>query len=372
MRLHLLILAAVHLGAAHYGAADLDAQAKWRLVEVARIDGSDDEGLASLNDIRDLQIGIDGRIWVLDFQTQSLRLFGADGAAIKEVAGRGRGPGEIANANGFRIAPDGRVFMRDYENARITVLDSSGKYVRDVPARSFGWRWRAVAGVDRQGRYHDIAHIRRDTTYLDAVVRYSPDLSTADTTFLPDESSCRSHPAPGVIDTRGGVMQIPFAPDVQMVFSANGATWCGSNGEYRLRRFALGSHAHDRELRLDVPRIPILAAQRDSQLAEVDAFIAKTGGLEKPFDRRAVPSDRGALRVFASDDRDRLWVLRETSTGTAEFDVWDAAGRRIATLAPGFAVRGTPLLRIQGDRLAIVRYDEDDLPTIFVYRIETR
>ena len=83
---------------------------------------------------------------------------------------------------------------------------------------------------------------------------------------------------------------------------------------------------------------------------------------------------RNHFRVtyFEADDRDRLWVMRETRDGKAELDVWDASGRRIATLAPGFRALSFPLMRTRGDRLALVQLDEDDLPTIVIYRIVTQ
>lgn len=104
------------------------AQAAWRLVEVTRIGGAD-EGLASFNSIRDVQLDASGQVWVLDFQAKSLRLFAADGKPIRELARSGMGPGEIANSNGFRRMPDGRMILRDHNASRLTVFAPDGKYL---------------------------------------------------------------------------------------------------------------------------------------------------------------------------------------------------------------------------------------------------
>lgn len=353
------------------GANETVAQARWRLEEVARIGGGD-EGLASFNDIRDLQLDAEGQVWVLDFQAKSLRLFGADGAPIKEVARAGAGPGEIRNANGFRIAPDGRAVLRDHSNNRLSIYDATGKHERDVTYPSFSYGWRLDAGIDRQGRFHDRSRVRVDTTYRDAVVRVTADFARMDTVDAPGVQACSPLPPPPTgIRAKMGFAAVPFAPRMVTTFAPSGAIWCASTDEYRVRRVPFGAKAHDLEVRLDVPRIAVPAAQRDSAIKGVEAFLERAGGAAEPFDKGRVPRDRGALLGFEIDDRDRLWVLRELRDGTAELDVWDA-GRRVATLAPGFPARSFPLMRVRGDRLAIVLLDEDDLPTIFVYRIVTQ
>lgn len=350
----------------------LSAQATWRLQEVARIGGGD-EGLASFNDIRDLQFDAKGQIWVLDFQAKSLRLFAADGTPIKEVARAGRGPGEIANSNGIRATTDGRLILRDHSNSWLATYSSDGKFVGQKLFPSFGYGYRIDAGIDRQGRFHELVTQRIDTSYRGIIVRTTPDFARNDTVVAPLPSACSPLPAPpNGIRGKNGFASVPFAPRMIQTFGANGSYWCASTDEYRARRFQFGAARHDLEVRLDVPRIAIPAAKRDSAIAGTEAFLQRIGGAVDPWDKGKVARDRGALLGFEADDRDRLWVMRETRDGKAELDVWDASGRRIATLAPGFRALSFPLMRIRGDRLALVQLDEDDLPTIVIYRIVTQ
>lgn len=352
--------------------AELSAQAKWRLQEVARIGGGD-EGLASFNDIRDLQLDAKGQVWVLDFQAKSLRLFAADGKPMKEVARAGRGPGEISNSNGIRGTPDGRMILRDHSNRWLAIYSSDGKYVEQKPFPSFSYGYRIDAGIDRQGRFHEITWQRVDTVQRRIIVRAAADFARNDTVAAPLPSACSPLPAPSNgIRGKNGYASVPFAPHIIQTFGANGTVWCASTDEYRLRRFPFGAATHDREVRLDVPRIAIPAAERDSAIAATEAFLARIGGATDPWDKGKVARDRGALLGFEADDRDRLWVMRETRDGKAELDVWDAGGRRIATLAPGFRALSFPLMRIHGDRFALVQLDEDDLPTIVIYKIVTQ
>lgn len=350
-------------------ASALSAQAKWRLQEVARIGGGD-EGLASFNDIRDLQLDATGQVWVLDFQAKSLRLFAADGTPIREVARAGRGPGEIENSNGIRLAPDGRMLLRDHSNNWLAIYSADGKYVGQKSFPSFSYGWRVDAGIDRQGRFHELVSQPVDTTRRRIIVRTTPDFTKNDTVAAPLPTACSPLASPpNGIRGRNGFATVPFAPRMVQTFGATGTFWCASTDEYRIRRFQFGAAVHDLEVRFNAPRVAIPKAKRDAEIASTDSFLVRIGGALDPWNKSKVARDRGALLGFESDDRDRLWVLRETRDGLAELDVWDTSGRRIATLAPGFRALDFPLMRIHGDRFALVQLDEDDLPTIVVYRI---
>lgn len=343
------------------------AQTRWQVTELARIGGGD-EGLASFSDIRDLQLDAKGQVWVLDFQTQTLRLFGADGSPIKEVARKGRGPGELGNTNGFRRAPDGRMFVRDHSNNRISFFAATGAAAgqQSYPSFSYGWRWEAA--VDPRGRLHELTTMRRGEERERVVVRSSPDFASADTAGAPTRCTDETIPM-ALIRGQNGFASIPFAAQLMVGFASTGSIWCGSSADYRLRRFPFGASAHDLEITLNAPRLRIAAAVRDSAIAATEQFLVRIGGALEPWDKGDVPRDRSSMLGFHSDDQNRLWVARETPGGPTEFDVWDMTGRRIATVAPGVKLPPSPLFRVMGDRLAVVILDEDDLPTIVVYRI---
>lgn len=343
------------------------AQARWRLQEIARIGGAD-EGLASFNQIGDLQLDDQGRVWVLDFQTQSLRLFAADGSPIKEVARRGRGPGELAKANGVRRGPDGRMYARDYSNSRISVFSADGASLSGhaVAATGYGYRWEGV--IDAQHRVVERTTIRRGTDFTWVTLRRSADFQRADSSEFPkrcvDATERKNY-----IEGKSGSVAIPFMPRMLTTLARSGAIWCASTDAYRIRRFEFGSEVPALELIRDTPRVPIATAARDSAIAHVEEFLKKIGGPVDPWKPSQVPRDRGALVGFEADEQDRLWVLRETPAGLLEFDVWDASGRRIATLAAPMKYEYGPLFRILGDRVAMLVLDEDDLPTVVVSRI---
>lgn len=346
---------------------DLAAQARWRLQEIARVGGSD-EGLASFNDIRDLQLDDKGQLWVLDFQLSSLRLFGADGRPIKEVARRGAGPGELGRTNGFRPLPDGRLVARDYSNRRWTLFAPDGSFASQARGdfTSYGYRWEA--GVDREGRVVEQTSVRRGDSGALVLVRWSADFTRADTTEFPTGCVDGEMPPSG-IEGKSGFVGIPFAPRVVSTLSPTGALWCASTDGYVVRRIPFGANAADRELKRTVPRVPIARAVRDSAIAAVQEFLVKIGGPVKPWNPATVARDRGPIVALETDEQDRLWVLRETPQGPLELDVWDARGAHVASLPVPLTYQYSPLFRIRGDRIAMVVLDADDLPTIVMARI---
>jgi len=261
------------------------------------------------------------------------------------------------------------MIMRDHSNGRLAVFAADGSSAGHHLMQSFGYGYRWDAGIDAAGRLHELATVRRGDKYERMILRHTPNFATGDTTDVPQ--TCSDLPAPsGGIRGKNGFASVPFEPRIIWSFAADGAFWCGNTDEYRLRRFAFGAKAHDRELALSVPRVRIPKAERDSAIKGVEEFLVRIGGAVEPWNKGLVRHDRGQLRWFESDDRNRLWVLRETPSRQSELDVWDLQGKRIAVIP--VEMRGSTLFRVRGDRLALVTLDDDDLPTIVVYRISPR
>ena len=70
----------------------IEAQPQWTLVEELRFGNGESEPY-TFSDIRGIGVGDGGRIFVLDYKVQEIRMFDASGKFIKLAARRGRGPG---------------------------------------------------------------------------------------------------------------------------------------------------------------------------------------------------------------------------------------------------------------------------------------
>jgi hypothetical protein len=200
------------MGWAGFASLPLAAQEHWRLTEEVRI-GSVDEGPASFGDIRGIATNAKGWIFVLDFSTQDVRVFDAQGRHLKTVGRKGSGPGEFQNANGIARAPNGTLWLNDPANARFTALDGDGGYQSSftVPATGYGFLW--VGGVDPAGRLFDEIYVRNEQGYRTALRRFSADRQRVDTLSVPDCSDpARSAPQLYVIKSNNmeAHITVPF------------------------------------------------------------------------------------------------------------------------------------------------------------------
>ena len=71
------------------------------------------------------------RIYVLDNQIATVRVYDLAGRHLMDIGGRGQGPGEFMFPEHLAIDPDGTIFVRDGALARLTIFEPSGA-VRDT------------------------------------------------------------------------------------------------------------------------------------------------------------------------------------------------------------------------------------------------
>ncbi|MDE2492125.1 MAG: tetratricopeptide repeat protein [Elusimicrobia bacterium] len=75
------------------------------------------------------------RLYVLDVRKDRMLIYGADGALLKAVGGRGSGPGRFRDPRGVAIGPRGRVYVADSGNDRVQIFDRDGGFVSQFGAK---------------------------------------------------------------------------------------------------------------------------------------------------------------------------------------------------------------------------------------------
>lgn len=92
----------------------------------------------TFGDVADARLLPDGGIAVADRQRHSVRVFGPDGALLRELGGEGAGPGEYRQLRS--IWRSGRDTLRAWDSgpARITTYRLDGTLVRTTPVRPSG------------------------------------------------------------------------------------------------------------------------------------------------------------------------------------------------------------------------------------------
>jgi len=359
-------LAAVVLAACS-GDAGAGRPAAWRLVEDLRIGGAD-TGVTSFNDVRGLAVSRDGGIFVLDYQTQEIRLFDSTGRFVKLVARRGEGPGELADANGMATGPDGALVVNDPRTRRFSVYAPGGAFVRQhtVPGWGYGYRW--GGGVDTAGRVYEEFYVRNDTTSY--VRRFSPDFLRTDTLRLPAcAPELKRSNYLWMVKDKGreiahGVMGVPYSPERVGYVDPRGNAWCARSDRDDIVQLDLVSRDTVRVIHGARSAVPISSAQHDSAVASVKAFARGMGPPDPDLSR--IGSDLPIIRTLSTDDEGRLWVLAGTADSVSVYDLYAADGHAIATVRADFAgasdAEWHPVIR--GDRFYTVTTDADGVPSI--------
>jgi hypothetical protein len=81
----------------------------------------------------------DGTIAVADELSVEVRLFGADGAFLRTLGRRGRGPGEMTRVSTLAVIAGDTLVVRDDANLRHVIFSPAGEHIRTVQAPPAPW-----------------------------------------------------------------------------------------------------------------------------------------------------------------------------------------------------------------------------------------
>jgi uncharacterized protein (TIGR03663 family) len=86
-------------------------------------------GIPALSDPKNVAVGPDGRIYVVEGKPARVSVFNADGSFVSSFGGPGQGDGQFQEPWGIAVAPDGNIYVADTWNHRIQYFDPSGKFL---------------------------------------------------------------------------------------------------------------------------------------------------------------------------------------------------------------------------------------------------
>lgn len=327
---------------------------KWTVREVFRlgesVDGPPEEQFGT--PLTSISIGPLGRIYVLEWLTQEVRVFDRRGRFVRSLGGKGRGPGELMSASAMAWDPAYRLWVANGFSGRYTVFDSAGEFLKTVP--------RPI---------HVLARNQHDLHFLDAGT-------------LLDEGFDRGAALLLEVDTTGTVLdtvvRMPF-PDRPRVFLPHGfdrnlvlylnsqvwtvapdmTVWVAHTGQLRLVHLDLNG---------DTLAV-VETRHRDSSLDSenrnrVIREFAKLGVDESEYEpvRPVVQAihvlDGGTVLVQ---------IVEEVGQPSSLFDVFDPEGRYLGELRLGFRMTQLGLPATRGDTIVAVGIGAMDVP--FVVRV---
>lgn len=316
-----------------------------------------------------------GRIFVSDLHSHTIRAYRNDGEFLFTVARRGSGPGEVMDPCCLAIAPDGLLWVRDNGNGRYVALevgDADARGVRTLRMNHADLNRHAPTTFNPRGALIDIG------SYSD------PETGEARTTlfhFGPDGVIERRVPAPSPPDPDALVhrlpMQVgevstirffyqPFGPRHLIAYGPGGIQADAVGSTYAVRWFnpdggLEGVISRPGELG---PRLT--SAQRTRADSMIDAD-ARRAGRAMPF---RAPDRHPVLSALYFDQAGRLWVQRTALPGEPrEVDVYDAEGVLVERILypPGLELSYGVIS--EAGMVGVVR-NELDVPFVVRMRLE--
>lgn len=332
----------------------------WVLEEELRIGTMETDGPDLFGQIAALEVDSDGRIHVLERDAREVRVFGPQGEHLRTVGGRGGGPGEFADPVGMGWGEGGTLWVVDPGNGRYAVFDPEGSFLRSEPRPIGGYTIPWPGGFGPDGHVYDQTFVPGGQ----ALVRFEPDLSRADTFPLPSYDSGEHFE----LRSNGNVMRasVPFTPGMRRALDPAGYLWSGITDRFRLVRTTLDG---DTLLITERPVEPERVTTEDREQAlEALEWFTRQGG---EVDLRRIPSHRPVIGTLLVADDGHLWISPFTLSreGLARFDVLDPEGRYLGPVESDPAIAPFPPPLIRGDHLYAVVQDELEVPYVTRFRV---
>ncbi len=344
----------------------------WRLEPELALGDEDGPEPFIFASISGVEADAQGRIYVLDRESNTLKIFSPAGEHVRTVGREGGGPGEYRQANGLRwLSPD-TLLVVDQRGERYSILDKEGGFVRSVnrQLQFYGWMFSGDVVGDRVYEHAFVGHGTPELRpALQGIpLRATDTLAARDTVSLP--------PPPGnpedrtfVVRTKQGgmTMSVPFAPGSVAVLDPTGHLWLGHGDAFRLVQTTLAGDT-TREVILDATPTPV----SDQELAEweqgesVKEFRERGGHIDMARIPRVKPFFEGVY----PDPQGNLWVSIPAGPLETVFAVFDSGGRYLGRVqTAGFRRNRYIPPAARNGRLYLAGQDSLDVPKVYTFRV---
>lgn len=340
-------------------------ETRWTVEEDLRIGSVDSDGPELFGRIMDLEVDDEGRIYVLESQSNELRIFDANGRHLTTSGRKGGGPGEFAQPLMLAWGPDGNLWIVDPPNNRISVFDHSGQFVTShrQPGGFVIMPW--PGRFDRAGSYYSPVPLQGQGDFRMGLVLYDSAFTPGDTLQPPDDPVKREY---FELHSDGGHIMagIPYSAGFRWRLSSRGTILAALTGEYRFIEFTATGDTLRTITRAFDP-LPVTGEDRDSAVADMEWFTRQGGQI----DMSKLPDHKPAVSSFFWDDEDNLWVIPVTERGRERrvAQVFDPDGRYLGEVTFPFELRSSPYPTFRDGVMYAVTTDELEVPFVVRARI---
>lgn len=324
-------------------------------------------------DIRGIDAGSDGTIYVLDYQTSEIRAYDGQGRYLRTLTRKGSGPGELMEANGLMLVGDSALWIQDHGQWMMIAVDLDGEELTrfKMPVLSYVYVWNGT--FDHRGRlWKPVTHsdeerqyppkeglIEGHTSYY--LKSYDPRTDVSDSLYF-GELVYRTVVA-RVGDQGYTYRTVPYGSSGTTIVDPAGGFWQASGTTYRMARL---DERGDTTLLIEVAAQPIPVTDQDRER------YVNEGAEQSPSDRRVaeqiaglMPAFKPAIAGLVMDDVGHVWALRTTrDSEPTTYDVFDADGSYVGVVALGFNASRYPSIRIRLGRVYAVIRDSLDVESV--------
>lgn len=360
-------------------------------LEVGALEGTEEVTFGFLGDVLGLA---DGGLLVHDAESDIIRMFDASGAFVRNLGGKGGGPGEYGQINGIARHPSGDLYVWDATGGRVNRYRADGSYVGSLRSPFTGWFTQNELFADRSGRLLMWLPIIGDPSNplqrRDSYVRLDTAGVTLDTLLVPlwpDEAEPLQASTPD-----GGSRTMttrPWAPNSVANVHPDGGLVAGLGQDYVLYRLMTGGKPI--RIEREYTPVPVSDTERRERQAQIEQNMRRLDPAWN-WTGAPIPSSKPAYERFLIGDDGRIWVRVFTAAeeipaaeiptpalnpngpprvvlSTREpvvFDVFSAEGEFLGRvkLPPR-----TSVLRASGNQAWGTRKDADDVDFAVRFRI---
>lgn len=278
-----------------------------------------------------------GRIFILDYASAEVRVFGPEGGHIFTFGGIGSGPGKLNSPCCLAWGPNDLLWVRDGGNSRYSafaVTESSAEFVEMRRMAHTDYNHPVPIRFSAAGDLIDIGkHTSPNGESPITLFTLSKESEPVDVTTLDDPSPDQV----GMHTIRGPGFERhfhqPFGPSRLLAFGPGGERASGIGSSYAIEwvrgadTIRIESTAESPTLTPDEKASGQAQMQRDAELAGISVGAFPYG----------VPDRKPPLQAINFDETGRLWVLLSRSEGAPQkAEVWGRDGTMVARIeVPG-------------------------------------
>lgn len=331
-----------------------------------------------------------GQIYVLDMQVPALRVYDMEGSHLRDIGGKGEGPGEYTRPRSIAVNHlDGTVYLRDGTQGRLNLYTPEGEFLEMWPLMS-GLSTGTQMVVTKNGQvYTPVYRLRSGMDLTRGMARMGADGALEDTLYGPDfdfedwEVVAENEEGSVHID------YVPFSPRTMWEMCPDRSVVAGISDDYRFEIHHPDGAMTVVEMNWDKVQVEPGEARwyRARTTAELRTTLPGWA-----WNGKEVPGHKPAFASFIPDRSGRVWVRRqgpgihleggdedpEDSSDfyrnpcwkdTFTFDVFDLDGRFLGSVGIPDGLIPRPEPYVEDDMVIALIEDEDGVQYVKRYRL---